>query len=245
MVYLSVLIPAYNEESRIGPTLARTHDYLSAKGYDYEVVLVDDGSVDGTVEVSMKSRLYRENKLSIVRNGRNRGKGFSFKNGVSRCKGEYVLLCDADMSTDISEVEKLLNRVESGYDIAVGSRIIEGSRVDVRQSWLRRKGSAAFNFLVNLILVKGISDTECGFKLFKRSVASGLAEGMKIFGFTFDVEVLYMAQRDNYRIAEVGITWNNSPKSKVRLYRDIPAAFIDIFRIMAAHRGRNSQGMPR
>ncbi len=234
-VYLSIIIPAYNEEKRIGPTLSKIYGFLKTKNYEYEVILVDDGSNDKTILGARDSELAKINKLKIVKNGMNKGKGFSVKNGILNSTGEYLLFSDADLSTPIEEADKLFNYIGKGYDIVIGSRSIAGSDVKVHQPFYREKMGRIFNFLVNSLLLSGFIDTQCGFKLFKGNVAREMGKELTINGFCFDVEMLYLAKRMGYKIAEVGIVWENSPQSKVRVFSSSLSMFIDLLKIKRRH----------
>jgi len=234
-VYLSIIIPAYNEEKRIGSTLSKVCGFLKTKNYEHEVILVDDGSNDKTILEAKDSELAKTNKLKIVKNGMNKGKGFSVKNGVLNSAGEFVLFSDADLSTPIEEADKLFNYMGKGYDIVIGSRSIAGSDVRVRQPFYREKMGRVFNFFVSSLLMGGFVDTQCGFKLFKGDIARELGKDLTINGFCFDVEMLYLAKRKGYRIAEVGIAWENSPQSKVRVFSSSLSMFMDILKIKRRH----------
>lgn len=234
-MYLSIVIPAYNEEKRIGPTFSAMHDYLAAKDYEHEVILVDDGSMDRTVLQAQESRLAGESRLKVIKNGGNKGKGFSVKNGILRSVGEYVLICDADMSTPIEELDKLFASLGGENAIAIGSRSIEESAVRVRQPWHRERMGKVFNLLVRLFLLDEFKDTQCGFKLFRGDVAREIARELKIDGFCFDVEMLYLADKKGYGIKEVGVVWNDSPQSKVRIFGSSTSMFFDLVRIRRMH----------
>ncbi len=234
-VYLSIIIPAYNEEKRIGPTLSNVCGFFKTKNYEYEVILVDDGSSDRTVSEAEDSELANTGKLKIVKNSVNKGKGFSVKNGILKSLGEYVLFSDADLSTPIEEADKLFDHIGKGYDIVIGSRSIAGSNVKVRQPFYREKMGRIFNYFINSLLMGGFIDTQCGFKLFKGSVARQIGKELTINGFCFDVEMLYLARKEGYKIAEVGITWENSPQSKVRVFSSSLSMFIDLLKIKRRH----------
>ena len=235
-MYLSIIIPAYNEEKRIGVTLSKIHDFLRTKDYDYEIIIVDDGSVDKTVLKAQQTILFKENKLGIIKNWINMGKGFSVKRGILASRGDYVLFSDADLSTPIEELDKLLNYIYEGYDIVIGSRSIKDSNVKIRQPWHREKMGKTFNFFVKLLLVKEFNDTQCGFKLFKGDIAREIAQLLKIDGFSFDVEMLYLTKTKGYRIKDVGVRWENSSQSKVKIMASSINMFLDLFKIKALHR---------
>lgn len=236
-MYLSVVIPAYNEEKRITSTLSEMHKFFAGKDYDYEVIVVDDGSTDRTLGETEKSELVQEGKARSVSYGENRGKGYAVKTGILESKGEYVLVCDADMSTPIEEVERLLKIAGEGYNAVIGSRSLSDSDVRVCQPWYREKMGKTFNLFVKLILgLNDFKDTQCGFKLFEGDIAREIAGDLQIDGFSFDVEMLYMAKKRGYKIKEVGIIWNNSPQSKVKVITSSTSMFLDLFNIRRIHR---------
>lgn len=235
MTYLSIIIPAYNEEERIANTLDRIHNFLKMKNYDYEVILVDDGSVDRTVSVAEESSLAKEQILKVVKNNANKGKGFSVRGGILNSAGEYILFSDADLSVPIEEVDKLFDSMKDGYDIAIGSRSLKGSDVRIHQPWYREIMGKTFNLFVKSFLFRTFNDTQCGFKLFKSSVAKDIMPELKIDGFSFDVEMLYTAVKKGYKIKEMPIIWLNSPKSKVNPLLDSIKMFFDLIKIKMMH----------
>lgn len=234
-MFLSIVIPAYNEEKRLSITLEKVYSYLAGIRYDYEVIIVDDGSADTTSEVALKSQLNRAGRLQVIKNECNKGKGFSVKRGVLASRGEYVLFSDADLSTPIEELEKLLAIIRSGFDIAIGSRSISGAQVKVHQPFYREFMGRFFNFLVKLIALKGFVDTQCGFKLFKSNAIKDIAASLVIEGFGFDVEILYLAVKKGYKIKEVPIIWINSPTSRVNPLLDSCKMVTEILSIKRLH----------
>ncbi len=234
-MYLSIIVPAYNEEKRIGATLSRIYSFLSEKDYSFEVILVDDGSMDGTVSKAEHSTLARKGCLKVIRNGVNKGKGFSVRSGILNSSGEFIIFSDADLSTPIEELSKLFDKIKDGYDIVIASRALDDSDVGIHQPFYREKMGKVFNFFVKLILLKDFNDTQCGFKLFKGDIARMLAKDMKIDGFCFDVEMLYLAKKKGLKIKEVGVRWENSPESKVKALSSSVSMFFDLFRIRALH----------
>ncbi len=232
---ISIIIPAYNEEYRIGRTLEKIRNFLKKKDYTYEVLVVDDGSTDKTAQTALDSALCKEGHLRLIKNEANRGKGYSVKKGIISSLGEYILFSDADLSTPIEQLDKLFGFINNGYDIVIGSRALPDSDVRVHQPWYRERMGKTFNFLVKSMLMKGINDTQCGFKLFKSSLAKEIASNMKLNGFSFDVEMLYLAVKNKYKIKEVPVIWMNSPKSKVSPVFDSTRMFFDLIRIRLMH----------
>ncbi|HUU54938.1 MAG TPA: dolichyl-phosphate beta-glucosyltransferase [Armatimonadota bacterium] len=222
--FLSVVIPAYNEEHRLGPTLARIEQYLSAQGYAFEVLVVDNASKDRTAEVA------REAGVEVIAEPR-RGKGAAVKTGMLAARGEYVLFSDADLSTPIEEVEKLLAELRAGADVAIASRGLPESNLVKRQPWYREFVGRAGNVLVRMMVVRGIADTQCGFKLFPREIARRVFPAQRLTGAAFDVEILFIAQRAGWKIAEVPVTWIDSPDTRFSRVRDSLDALKDLFRI--------------
>jgi len=233
---LSVVIPAFNEEKRLKRTVERISEYLSGRQYDFEIIIVDDGSEDNTFSVAGEFAERTTFSAVVLKNDMNRGKGFSVKRGVLASKGEFVVFSDADLSTPIEELDKLFSCIESGYDIAIGSRGIKESEVRVRQPWYRQTMGRTFNVLVKLFLLKDFNDTQCGFKLFKGGIAREIARELKIDGFCFDVEMLYLAKKKGYRIKEIGVVWDNSIQSKVKVVNSSIGMFLDLFKIKKLHK---------
>jgi dolichyl-phosphate beta-glucosyltransferase len=227
--YLSIVIPAYNESKRIGETLKHMKEFLVEKPYSWEIVLVDDGSNDSTIQVAQEQ--ITDSRLRIIVNPRNLGKGASIRNGMLEAKGEYLLFSDADLSTPIEELDRLLNHCQKGYGVAIGSRALKESQLVLRQAWYREFMGRVFNIMVRLIVLGGIRDTQCGFKMFTRRAAMAIFPKQKLKGFAFDVELLLLARKAGYRIKEVPVRWINSPSSKVSALRDSLKMFMDLIRI--------------
>ena len=165
----------------------------------------------------------------------NRGKGFSVRNGIMNSRGEYVLLSDADLSTPIEEFDRFMGYMNQGFDIIIGSRSVIDSDVRLRQPVYREFMGKVFNFFVRIVFSMTFHDTQCGFKLFKRRAAQDIASVMKVEGFSFDVEMLYVAKLKNYKIKETGVIWNNSPLSKVRVFNSSLEMFLSLFKIKKMH----------
>ncbi len=217
--HLSIVVPAFNEQARIGASIARMVEYFDSQKYTYEVLVVDDGSTDATLGVVADKAAGHENVQSLHYNG-NKGKGFAVRFGMVRATGDFVLFSDADLATPIEEVEKLEAAVRKGCDIAIGSRDVPGSKLIKHQSLFREFAGKLFNKCVQRVGVPGIHDTQCGFKLFTRAAAQNIFNRCQIDGFSFDVEVLYLGRQLGYSIAEVPIVWEHKDGSKVRPLQD-------------------------
>jgi len=217
---LSVVIPAYNEEARILRTLERTVEYLDTTEWrPYEVLVVSDGSTDRT-EALVREFAQQHPQVKLLAYQPNRGKGHAVRYGILRAQGEWILFSDADLATPIEELEKLAPYLQQGYEVAIGSRPLRESQLVVRQPFYREWAGRAFNKAVQLLAVRGIHDTQCGFKLFTRESAYAIFSLCRLDGFSFDFETLYYARRLGYSIAEVPIRWMHQEGSKVRMLRD-------------------------
>ena len=214
--FLSIIIPAYNEEKLIGDTLAQVTGFLEAKPFACEVIVVDDGSKDRTVEIAKEWCAAKKGvAVRVLENARNRGKGFSVRKGFQSATGEYACFSDADLSTPIKDLDKLLKWNEEGFDVAIGSRALKESQVDLHQPWWREFMGKSFNKIVQLLAIRGISDTQCGFKCFSREAYSKVFKRQTIDGFGFDVEALYIAKKLGFKIKEVPVIWVNRIESSV------------------------------
>jgi dolichyl-phosphate beta-glucosyltransferase len=210
--YLSIVIPAYNEAERIVPTIGALASHVSGLGFPWELIIADDGSTDETVKLVQELGLANLKLLIADQNG---GKGSAVQRGILAAQGQYILFDDADNSTPIEELTPVLSKLlREGYDIAVGSRAISGAE-EAKRSPLRRLMSGGLRWMVKHIFRIGVRDTQCGFKLFTRQAAHHLCQAQTIMGFSFDLELLYLAHKFGYRIAEVPVAWVDAPGSKV------------------------------
>lgn len=234
-LFLSVIVPAYNEAQRLGPSLVNMIQYLGRQDYASEIIVVDDGSTDSTVEVAKKELAAFPHTLLL--NGTNQGKGYSVKQGMLAGKGRYLLFTDADLSTPIEEISRFLkNMTEKGYDCVIASRALAESQVEIHQNRLRELMGKTFNKMARSLSFKGISDSQCGFKCFSQKAAHDLFALQKLKGFSFDAEILFLAQKRGYRVLETPVIWRNSAQSRVRMIRDPLVMFWDIARIRWMHR---------
>jgi dolichyl-phosphate beta-glucosyltransferase len=211
---LSVVVPCYNEEQRLPRTIEQIETFLDARGEDHEVVLVDDGSADGTRKV-MEAAARANPSVRIEVLPHNRGKGRALAVGVEASRGDEILVTDADLSTPIEELEKLQAALRNGAGVAIASRALRDSRVEVSQPIYRVLMGKGFNLIVQAVLLPGIWDTQCGFKLFRADVAHAVFENLTTDGFAYDPEVLYRARRRGIKIAEIPVVWRNSAPTKV------------------------------
>jgi dolichyl-phosphate beta-glucosyltransferase len=227
---ISIVIPAYNEEKRIGKTLKKVYEYFKEKKIEFEIIVVDDGSNDKTVEIVEKFS-FDKKEIRILKHEKNMGKGAAVKTGILNAKGELILFTDADLSTPIEEFEKLKKEIENGYDIAIGSRGLKDSKIVIPQPFYRRIIGKIFPFLVRLIVINDFKDTQCGFKLFKKEAGKKIFSQLKTDGFAFDVEVLARGKKENFKIIEVPVVWINSPYSSVKIFKDSFKMFISLLKI--------------
>jgi len=223
---LSIIIPAYNEARRLPGTLDRIESYLTDRRLNAEVIVVDDGSTDPTADV-VRRRATAWPALRLVSAPRNSGKGSAVQRGMAAASGGYRLFTDADLSVPIEELDKLLGPLHNGAAVAIASRGLRDSDVQLHQPWYRETMGKAFNFLVRLFVLSGVHDTQCGFKAFTAESAQRVFPPLQTPGFGFDVEVLYRARQAGYKIAEVPTRWINSPATTVRTRQGLQA-FLDL-----------------
>lgn len=228
--FLSIIIPAYNEATRLETSLLYLHDFLQKQSYTWEVVLVDDGSSDRTAEAALKF-FSTPAQLQIVCNSVNRGKGYSVREGVRVARGEVLLLSDADFSTPMTDFPKLYSYLQNGCDIAIGSRSMPESNIVKHQAWYRESMGRLFNKIVQTVVIDGFIDTQCGFKCFRKKAVAPIFAKMRINRFSFDVEFLFLAGKAGLKIREVPVEWRNVLQSRVRIVRDSANMLIDLFRI--------------
>lgn len=232
---LSIVVPAYNEQARLPASLQRILGWADAASATVEVIVVDDGSSDDTLRIARKIAA-TEPRLRVEALGRNRGKGAAVRHGFAVATSDYILFSDADLSTPIEQAERLAAAIEAGADVAIGSRDVAESNIERHQPWYRELMGRTFNRIVQTLAVRGIRDTQCGFKLFVAHVGKRCFERGTIDGFAFDVEVLYVAQRFGYRIDEVGVRWINDDRTTVDPVRDAARMFVDVVRIRSRQR---------
>jgi glycosyltransferase involved in cell wall biosynthesis len=226
---LSIIIPSYNEESRLPATLERVAAYLQSYAGTAEVLVVDDGSKDRTAAVAESFR-GKIPTLRVVSNGVNRGKGYSVRHGMQEARGRIALFTDADLSAPIEEASKLIDALEE-HDVAIGSRALDRTMISVHESPFREIAGIIFNKIVRIILWLPFVDTQCGFKAFRRERCNIIFEQQTIERFGFDPELLYLARRHGLRTVEIPVRWGHSPATKVSLLLDSMRMFMDVFAI--------------
>jgi glycosyltransferase involved in cell wall biosynthesis len=226
---LSIIIPSYNEELRLPPSLGLIADYIGKSGRDTEVLVVDDGSTDQTAAVAETFRAQIP-RLRVVPNKENRGKGYSVRHGMTEARGDIVLFTDADLSAPIEEADKLIAAMET-YDVAIGSRAMDRNLIAVHESGFREFAGIIFNKIVRAVLWLPFVDTQCGFKAFRRERCKIIFEQQRIERFGFDPELLYLARHHGLKSVEIPVRWAHSPATKVNMLRDSVQMFLDVFTI--------------
>jgi glycosyltransferase involved in cell wall biosynthesis len=230
---LSIIIPAYNEENRLGRALERIRDFFAERqtlATHFEILIVDDGSTDGTARIA-QDWMREMPSVRLISNDGNRGKGYSVRRGMLEARGRVALFTDADLSSPIEESQKLLAALEAGNDVAIGSRALDRSLISVHQSAFREMAGILYNGLVRLSMGLPLHDTQCGFKAFLRSPSRIIFEQQRIERFGFDPEILFLAKRHGLRTAEVPVRWAHDPATKVHVFRDSLLMFGDLVRI--------------
>lgn len=225
-MHLSLVIPAYNEEERIGQTLRLVLDYLERQDYASEVIVVDDGSKDAT-----SSKVAEFPSVRLITSQPNRGKGHAVRTGMLAGAGAYRVYYDADASTPIEELEKLWPVFDAGADIVIGSRSLPGSRVELRQAWYRETMGRAFNLLLRMARLTHFPDTQCGFKGFTAKACEVVFPRQTINRYSFDAEILYIAEHCGLHIEQVPVRWVNSPHSRLNVISDSARMLWDMLRI--------------
>jgi len=224
---LSIVIPSFNEELRLPVTLADISSYIRASKRETEVIVVDDGSTDRTADIASSFRGEIQ-RLRVIRNEQNRGKGYSVRRGMLEARGRIVLFTDADLSAPIDEADKLIAAL-ADHDVAIGSRALNRKLISVRQSLFRENAGIIFNLIVRAILRLPFVDTQCGFKAFRRERCQIIFQQQRIERFGFDPELLYLARHHGLRSIEIPVRWAHSPATKVSMLRDSLQMFLDVF----------------
>lgn len=234
--FLSIVIPAHNEESRLPRTLGQIFSFLEKQSYSSEVVIVENGSSDRTLELAHEFALQYKNLIII--HEEQRGKGNAVRRGMLEARGEYRFICDADLSMPIDELQKFVPPALNDFDLAIASREAPGA-IRFNEPSYRHWGGRAINLVIRLLILPGLNDTQCGFKCFRAEIADNLFRQQTLMGWSFDIELLYLARQQHLRVKEIPIQWYFSADSKVNAVRDALHMISDIFRIhMNALRSR-------
>ncbi len=226
--FLSVIVPAYNEEKRLPRALEQLSSFLQAQPYSSEVLLVENGSQDGTLQIA-QAFAGHEPRLRVIHN-QQRGKGLAVRRGMLEARGEYRFMCDADFSMPVAEINRFLPPALSGYDIAIASREAPGA-VRYHEPYYRHFIGRGYNLLIRILALPGLNDTQCGFKCFRAAAAEDLFRRQTVRGWSFDVEVLFIGRRAGMRIVEVPIDWYYSAESKIRVMQDALQMGMDLLRM--------------
>ena len=230
MIQCSIIIPAYNESARIRPTLDEILRYTAEKGWDAEILVVDDGSRDDTPDV-IREYAAKHPRVQLIQNPGNRGKGFSVRNGMLHAQGEVCLFTDADLSSPITEAPKLFDAISGGADVAFGSRWLRAELQTERQPLYRQLFGRIFNLVLRVFLGLHYADTQCGFKAFRREAAQRIFPLQKIERWGFDPEILFLARRMGFEVAEVPVQWAHSEGTRLHPFRDGMRMFVDVLHI--------------
>ncbi len=236
---ISIVIPACNEGQIIEKTIKTTAEYLKEKRLNFEIIVVDDGSSDNTLKI-LEQIQHSLPSLKIIKHEANLGKGRSVKDGVLAADGGIILFTDADLSAPLSNLDKMMDEINKGFHIVVGSRYIKGAIIKNRPV-IRQILGKGFSFIIRLFKLTEVSDTQCGFKLFKKDVAKNIFTNLSIDGYAFDVEVLYISKLYGYKICECPIIWIDNTSSKMKLFRDAYRMFKDVLKIKFGNTTRHLQ----
>ncbi len=226
----SIVIPAFNEQARIGATLDRVMECIHDRGWAAEVLVVNDGSRDRTAAI-VANRALRHPNLRLIENSGNHGKGYSVRNGILQARGVIVMFTDADLSAPIEEAERLFSAIRAGADVAIGSRWLDRSRQTLQQPIYRRFFGRCFNWLTRLVMNLPLADTQCGFKAFRREAAQTIFMRQRIERWGFDPEILYIALRLGMRVQEVAVTWGHDDRSRISYLKDGMKMLEDLLRV--------------
>lgn len=227
--FLSIIIPAHNEAKRLPDTLERVFSFLEKQSFSSEVIVVENGSNDQTLEITQRFAKHHQN-LRVIQS--ERGKGAAVKLGMLEATGDYRFMCDADLSMPIEEVTKFIPPALNNFDIAIASREAKGA-VRYNEPRYRHLGGRAINFIIQLFILPSLNDTQCGFKCFSAKVVEDIFNLQTLNGWSFDIELLYIARRRKYSIKEIPIHWVHHPDTKISAVRDALRMIQDIFRIHA------------
>lgn len=227
---LSIVIPAYNEAERIGPTLESISSHLNESDADYEIIVVSDGSTDVT-ETIVRDYVKADARVRLVAYSPNRGKGYAVRTGMLEARADDVLFSDADLATPMEDLEKLRQAAREGCEVAIGSRALPDSVIIGWRPWYRELSGKVFNMFIRMLALPGIRDSQCGFKYFTGGSATKVFSAARLDGYGFDVEALYLARKFGFSIGEIAVHWENSPATKVSVLKHTLPMLIEVARV--------------
>lgn len=227
--HLSIVVPCFNESHRLGASLEAIRAWTAGRSYDVELVIVDDGSSDGTADLASRSLDGVPHR--VLRHARNRGKGGALRTGMTAARGRFVLFTDADLSTPIEQASVFLEAHDDGAPVVIGSRKVAGANVTKHQSWIRENMGKVYTWLSNVLICPGVTDFTCGFKSFTQEAADDIFGRLREEGWAYDTEVLYLARHLGHRVVEVPVPWANDPSTRVNLFRDTIGSALGLVRI--------------
>jgi len=227
---ISVIIPCYNEEKIIYRNITKVFNYLKKRFKNFEIIVVNDGSNDGTIEELRKLENFI--RIKVIDNEKNQGKGKAVRDGILKSNGDVIMFVDADLPVRIEEIERFFNEIKKEYDIVIASRFLPGARVIIPAKWYRKLAERIFIFLRMIILnTFEIKDTQCGFKMFKGEVAKKIFSKSKINRFAFESEIIFLAKKFGYKIKELPVPLQNPQESHVKIFKDAFQMFFDLIKI--------------
>ncbi len=231
---VSIIIPVFNEENRVERSLERIFEFCNAQPYSYEVIIADDGSTDGTIKL-IRDRFATQSRLRIGQLSAHRGKGGAVQLGMLHGQGDFLVFSDADLSVSIELLPNFLYELQREFDVVIASRRTAGSLIEVHQSFFRELMGRGFTSLSNSLLGLSHSDLTCGFKAFRRDAAREIFSRQRLYNWSFDSEILFLAKLKSFRVTEIPVTWRNDRATKVNLWKDVITSFWGLIAIRWNH----------
>lgn len=229
-VKLSVVVPCYNEEKRFSKGFNHYYSYLKKQNYPWELIFVNDGSRDKTLDLMQKDA-FGDKRIKIVSYSQNYGKGYAIVQGVKRARGRYILFADLDHSVPIGTIESFFEYFKKDHSVVIGSRRVSGSKIIVRQDLLREWLGRGFTFLVSFLIYWGVKDATCGYKVFENKAAKKIFNKIRVYDWAFDAEILFLCKKYGIKLAQAPVTWSDVKGTKVSLKRDILRSLVGLFKI--------------
>lgn len=229
-VKLSVVVPCYNEEKRFQSGFNHYYSYLAKQSYLWELIFVNDGSRDKTLDLVKRDAL-QDKRIKIVSYSQNRGKGYAIVQGIKKARGRYILFADLDHSVSIGTIESFFEYFKKNFSVVIGSRRVSGAKIVIRQHPLREWLGRGFTFLVNILIYPGVKDATCGFKAFENKIAQKIFNKIRVYDWAFDAEILFLCKKYGIKLAQAPVTWSDVKGTKVALKRDIIRSFLGLLKI--------------